>query len=291
MTIRGVSKADFEAGPHSASSSHFLSKILAFLLGSGRALSIEQRDIVITKISFSEDARRRRRHTLEFVNSTAISYTVHTVQPQSQQIAAVLSTVDDSFLTLLKQDDPNEAFHHAQYLYQEPPYIENAVSTTTSPPMEPDPTGSDPNSQSSGGSSSTSVIAIAASVGALLLAGLIVTVAMLRRRRLQHGNQIFAIQQQLDQTQTEVQALRRAWEIAPEDLVLGEVIGRGGFGRVYAGKWGDHAVAVKVILGELLMMDESLIQEFDKEIGFLQTVRHANIVMVRLIASFISRTR
>lgn len=111
---------------------------------------------------------------------------------------------------------------------------------------------------------------------------LVIFVIVMRRKSREHGNQIFAIQRQLDEKQIEVQALRRAWEIAPDDLVLGKIIGTGGFGRVWDGKWGDHAVAVKVILGELLMMDDSVIDEFDKEVNFMMTVRHANIVMVSL---------
>lgn len=137
-------------------------------------------------------------------------------------------------------------------------------------------------SSSTSSSSSSLLVPIAICSAALVLLAMIIGAVIYRRSRRERGNQIYAMQRlerQLNQSQTEVQALRKAWVISPSDVDLKEPIGAGGFGRVFAGTWGDHKVAIKVILGELLMMDETITDEFEKEIRFMQQMRHANVVL------------
>jgi serine/threonine protein kinase len=43
--------------------------------------------------------------------------------------------------------------------------------------------------------------------------------------------------------------------------------------------WGDRAVAVKKIRESIRSFDENADEEFAKEIKFMRTVRHANIVL------------
>jgi serine/threonine protein kinase len=66
--------------------------------------------------------------------------------------------------------------------------------------------------------------------------------------------------------------------INPDELQRGEAIGEGAFGTVYRGKWGDIPVAIKE-LREVHITCEEIKEEFDREVQFMKTVRHPNIVV------------
>eukprot|EP00035_Acanthoeca_spectabilis_P010582 m.187131 g.187131 ORF g.187131 m.187131 type:complete len:1037 (+) comp15068_c0_seq7:243-3353(+) len=55
----------------------------------------------------------------------------------------------------------------------------------------------------------------------------------------------------------------KAWSIAEQDLTFGEILGVGGFGRVYRGTWGHIPVAIKVLL---------------HPVSFMRSVRHPHIL-------------
>lgn len=85
----------------------------------------------------------------------------------------------------------------------------------------------------------------------------------------------------LEESQDEVLALKRAWSIDEEHIVLQKRIDagtEGAFGEVWRGQWDGINVAVKVLRRALLEMDDSVKDEFEKEIDFMQRTRHGNIV-------------
>jgi len=51
----------------------------------------------------------------------------------------------------------------------------------------------------------------------------------------------------------------------------------GGYGEVWRCEWREHAVAVKKLLNHWISPDSNI--QFEKEIQFLQTIRHPNIVL------------
>ncbi|KAJ3448428.1 serine/threonine-protein kinase -related [Anaeramoeba flamelloides] len=69
---------------------------------------------------------------------------------------------------------------------------------------------------------------------------------------------------------------KELFEVDPEEFVFGELIGKGGFGRVFKGTWGGKEVAIKVILKELINKDN--LKAFQKEIYLLSTLKHENII-------------
>lgn len=90
------------------------------------------------------------------------------------------------------------------------------------------------------------------------------------------------LNQHLIQEKTiEVQELKRAWEIDFNDLQLLCRIDKsspGTYGEVWKARWESLVVAVKVLKKGLREMDEVTVQEFEKEVAFLQKTRHAHVV-------------
>lgn len=72
--------------------------------------------------------------------------------------------------------------------------------------------------------------------------------------------------------------LKRVWEISAEDVKLVKHINKGAYGEVWQGLWDNLKVAVKILNQNMAMLDESVIEEFQKEVDFLQRTRHPNIV-------------
>eukprot|EP00052_Salpingoeca_macrocollata_P011384 m.87680 g.87680 ORF g.87680 m.87680 type:complete len:1055 (-) comp18030_c0_seq5:27-3191(-) len=79
-------------------------------------------------------------------------------------------------------------------------------------------------------------------------------------------------------SEEEVMMLKKAWEIFPDELVMGNALGKGAFGEVWRAQWGDSAVAVKTLRCELMWLDDSITAEFEAEVDFMRTLRHKNIV-------------
>ena len=75
---------------------------------------------------------------------------------------------------------------------------------------------------------------------------------------------------------SQVEELLGVWQIGHEELTLLDMIGLGGFGKVYKSEYRETTVAVKVLnVPEELDTDN----EFEREIRFMQTIRHPNVVM------------
>jgi hypothetical protein len=73
-----------------------------------------------------------------------------------------------------------------------------------------------------------------------------------------------------------VEQLNSVWQIKENEVRLLHRIGVGGYGEVYRAKYRDMTVAVKVMH---LPTDETLVKEFEREVVYMQTIRHPNIVM------------
>ena len=74
----------------------------------------------------------------------------------------------------------------------------------------------------------------------------------------------------------QVKELTSAWQVNYSELTLHNRIGAGGFGEVYKAEYRNVVVAVKLLRP---FADEAASQEFQKEIEFMQTIRHPNIVL------------
>ena len=83
----------------------------------------------------------------------------------------------------------------------------------------------------------------------------------------------------LEQTSKEKELLNKAWNVCLEEVVLKEAIGNGGFGDVHRAIYRESMlVAVKKLSTIHLGLDE-IERDFLREIEFLKTVRHPNIVL------------
>jgi len=63
-----------------------------------------------------------------------------------------------------------------------------------------------------------------------------------------------------------------------KDIQMGERIGRGSFGEVYSAKWFQTHVAVKKLPVEMLRSNANVVDEFNREINLLRSLRHPNIL-------------
>ncbi len=68
--------------------------------------------------------------------------------------------------------------------------------------------------------------------------------------------------------------------IDPKDLVLGELLGQGGFGKVHRGEYKGNVVAVKQLMRSGRSDDESIVahQEFVSEVTTMSELVHPNLV-------------
>lgn len=73
-----------------------------------------------------------------------------------------------------------------------------------------------------------------------------------------------------------MEELTTVWQIGNEEITRLERIGAGGYGEVYRARYRDMSVAMKVLRGPT---NDSVMEEFEQEIKFMQTVRHPNIVL------------
>ena len=79
------------------------------------------------------------------------------------------------------------------------------------------------------------------------------------------------------QLQRSVEELTSVWQIEHNELQVLDQIGEGGYGRVHKAFYREFEVAVKLLKD--VQPDHYVIDEFEREILFVQTVRHPNIVM------------
>ena len=73
-----------------------------------------------------------------------------------------------------------------------------------------------------------------------------------------------------------VEELTTVWQIENEEISQQELIGASGYGEVYRARYRDMTVAMKVLR---MPTNDSMTWEFEREIKFMQTVRHPNIVL------------
>jgi serine/threonine protein kinase len=69
----------------------------------------------------------------------------------------------------------------------------------------------------------------------------------------------------------------REFEILWEDLIIGERIGQGSYGKVYRADWQGSDVAVKVFLDQDLKVEA--LDEFRREVAIMRRLRHPNVVL------------
>ncbi|EGD76900.1 TKL protein kinase [Salpingoeca rosetta] len=99
------------------------------------------------------------------------------------------------------------------------------------------------------------------------------------RRQLETENELQ--KRLIEEKDEEVMALKKAWEIDFDELDLRARIDRdstGAFGAVWRAKWDTVTVAVKVLRKEMVIYDAHTTAEFEKEVEFLRTCRHPNVV-------------
>jgi hypothetical protein len=109
----------------------------------------------------------------------------------------------------------------------------------------------------------------------LVGSALIALVAFVWLRRLRMHNE--DLSERLLTTAHELRAYRAVWEIDWKEVQHGDCVGRGAMGEVFRGQWRGMAVAVKVLTGVYLPLEE-LREEMDREATMLQTLRHAHVV-------------
>ena len=63
-----------------------------------------------------------------------------------------------------------------------------------------------------------------------------------------------------------------------EHLQIQEVLGRGGYGTVYRGRWRNLAVAVKIVVFQGVQASEKAMQQAKTEASIAYNLAHANIV-------------
>ena len=100
---------------------------------------------------------------------------------------------------------------------------------------------------------------------AVLAAGIIVPYRIRRKRRKRERALV-----------DHVAELMTVWQIRENEVAMHERIGRGGYGEVFRAEYRDITVAVKLLR---LTTEESVVDEFEREIKFMQTIRHPNIVL------------
>ena len=74
-----------------------------------------------------------------------------------------------------------------------------------------------------------------------------------------------------------VRQFNSVWQIKQDEIVMRDRVGKGGYGEVYQAEYRDMTVAMKILS---LPADESMQDDFEREVKFMQTIRHPNIVML-----------
>ena len=109
------------------------------------------------------------------------------------------------------------------------------------------------------------LIALTVSVVLLVAVGIAWTFARIIRQKRRRENELTR----------QVQELTSVWQIQYEELTLQDKIGMGGYGVVYRALYREMTVAVKLLHNS----SDQITSEFEREIRFMQTIRHPNIVM------------
>eukprot|EP00045_Choanoeca_perplexa_P014136 m.164523 g.164523 ORF g.164523 m.164523 type:complete len:1162 (-) comp16581_c0_seq14:34-3519(-) len=79
----------------------------------------------------------------------------------------------------------------------------------------------------------------------------------------------------------EIFELEAAWTIQASEVEFNRRIdegSEGAFGEVWQGLWQDRVVAVKQLRQSIQELDDAAVHDFDAEVKFMRTLRHANVV-------------
>eukprot|EP00055_Hartaetosiga_balthica_P018048 m.127315 g.127315 ORF g.127315 m.127315 type:complete len:1307 (+) comp9443_c8_seq4:42-3962(+) len=77
----------------------------------------------------------------------------------------------------------------------------------------------------------------------------------------------------------EVEALKKGWQIDLNELELVVKVDEGAFGEVWKAQWDGVDVAVKFLkYASVGMLDQFMLNDFDKELDFLRRTRHPHLV-------------
>ena len=110
------------------------------------------------------------------------------------------------------------------------------------------------------------LISLAVSVSvAVTVSGLVAVVRTWRKKKLRERSLIHHVEE-----------LANVWQIKEKEITQMEVIGSGGYGVVYRVRYRDMFAAMKILRQPT---DDAFLWEFEREIKFMQTVRHPNIVL------------
>lgn len=85
--------------------------------------------------------------------------------------------------------------------------------------------------------------------------------------------------EEVDLSRAHVAELERVWHIPESELSDLALVDSGAFGDVYQAHWSGRVVAVKMLRRAVLESDSLASQEFDREVRFLRSVRHPNLVL------------
>ncbi len=100
----------------------------------------------------------------------------------------------------------------------------------------------------------------------------------MRSRNMDLSEKLLTTEQEMMQTQSALETIRKVWEIDWDQMKLGKVLGQGAFGQVLQAEWRGMSVAVKVLTTGYMESAE-LKNEMDREATMLQTLRHAHVVL------------
>jgi hypothetical protein len=104
--------------------------------------------------------------------------------------------------------------------------------------------------------------------------------AYLRARRFfQLGKANTDLTERLMATENEMKSMKKVWQIGEQELTFEREIARGAFGVVHRAVWNDIVVAVKMLARQAESVQVEETEEFDREVRFMQAVRHSNIVL------------
>jgi len=79
-------------------------------------------------------------------------------------------------------------------------------------------------------------------------------------------------------SEVEERATMGSIELQYGELDLGQLIGEGGFGKVYKGTWRGTDVAIKLL--NVQSIQEDMIDEFRREVAVMSALRHPNTVLL-----------
>ncbi len=113
----------------------------------------------------------------------------------------------------------------------------------------------------------------------LLVAVLVTGMDVFWQRKRYHDSRLHDLETRLLHKDDEMREMQSAWRIYESELRILGVVGQGGFGLVQKARWRDMTVAVKRVKAGLLELDDLAADGFQREVAFMQKIRHEHIVL------------